>query len=275
MASKCTTNRNSIVLTERDRTLLVELARMRMLTRAQIQTLGMFGSVTRANTRLKRLCDRGFVIRVDPPLGTHPGLGIYRPGSNATKILAHAFGIGKLEVARLLERPSPLLTTHTLATADVRVSLSRSVDRCAWQGESECFHLFSVRESAAHAWREEALRPDGYVEVQRHGHEFCAFVEVDLGHVSLPRFAEKLLRYETYVACGLFAKRYGKSAATVLVASTGAKRIEHLQALAATRSLTLRFCSFVELRSKGWETTNWFDSHGTIVSLAPGFEVHA
>ena len=58
----------------------------------------------------------------------------------------------------------------------------------------------------------------------------CFFIEVDLGHVSRKRFQQKLLIYRDY-SQEIFQQTYREKRFSVLVVSTGIRRMRNLQAV--------------------------------------------
>ena len=55
----------SLAFTERDRAVVREVARFGVMSRHQLMRLKFFSSKTRANDRLKRLVDEGYLVKAE------------------------------------------------------------------------------------------------------------------------------------------------------------------------------------------------------------------
>ncbi|HVT12579.1 MAG TPA: replication-relaxation family protein [Fimbriimonadaceae bacterium] len=220
------------MLQPRDEALVAEVFLHRVMSRDQAIGLGFFGSVTRANTRLLTLTRAGLLKRVEraPEMG---GQFLYRAGEASAPLLARRLDADQSSVRRLLVPPSPLCLTHMLRVLDLRLAFVRAAARgefqiVRWLPELLCRHEFETK-SPRGIWQRNILKPDGYIELQGWGGVSCIFVEVDLGHVSSARFAEKLAAYRTYLETGIFQEAYGRETFAVLVVTTGPRRLEHLR----------------------------------------------
>lgn len=199
-------------LTARDVRLVRDTALSHVLSRDQAIRLGYFGSVTRANTRLRLLAREGYLRVLDTPFHSQR---LYMAGRRAAEVAGE-------RVAALLpgRRPSPQCLRHALFVTEVRIALAGR-GYSAWRFEPQVRHAFS--------WggKEVEARPDG-LAVQ--GSRFL-FVEADLGHVSHPRFLLKARSYAALLASGEFRSLFVASSFEVLVVTTGALRNRRLEAL--------------------------------------------
>src|SRR4051812_42659312 len=70
----------SLLVTERDRALCAEVVRFGALTREQAMRLGFFHSRTRANERLKKLTDAGYLATRTQAVSQRGVRQVYVPG---------------------------------------------------------------------------------------------------------------------------------------------------------------------------------------------------
>jgi hypothetical protein len=219
----------ALIITDRDLRLIRDIALSHVLSRDQVLGLGYFGSVSRANRRLRSLCEVGFLRSLAIPF-EHQRL--YVAGSKAAAVVGE-------RIALLLENraSSPRFLQHAHAVTDVRMALQK-LSQGGWRFEQQ------IRDAYSWAGRPWELRPDGLFMTCN-----CVkFVEVDLGHVSLLKFSRKLRSYAGYVASGRFRDVYGENEAETLVVTTGQLRRNHLaKDSPAPKGIVYRFQTFEEL----------------------------
>lgn len=205
-------------VTDRDRKLLANIALHQVMTREQIVKLGYFTSVQRANARLLELRKVGLLrtVRLNPSLETRQFL--YAVAGPARDFLDS-------RVVALLSARSftPRHVDHALAVVDVRIALQTlGMDR--WLPEPQVRHRYQIREGSIR--RTEDFRPDGLAMIDGK----LVFVEVDRGHVSMPRMKLKLETYRGYVRHGVFKAIYGQEKAFLLIVTSAKirkRRIGH------------------------------------------------
>lgn len=130
----------------------------------------------------------------------------------------------------------PILLEHSLRVLDFRHQLreecsKHGVTLVEWLAEAECLHEFEFRVSPYSAWETILIKPDTSFELAVDGQSHRFFLEVDLGHVSLPRYRKKLQRYQSYAGSGAFRDAYDTDGFTVLTVTTGERRLDHLSEL--------------------------------------------
>lgn len=223
-------------LTGRDVKLVRDVALSHLLGRDQIIGLGYFGSVTRANARLRGLAARGILRVLSTP---YHGQFLYAPGRKAGEI------VGEPVAALLRARnPTPQFVQHALTVTDVRISL-RSKGFAAWRFEQQVRHGFDYRGRALD------VRPDGLAVS---GSRFV-FVEVDLGHTCREKWKLRFDGYRALGASGEFEAAFGGEAFEVLVVTTGWRRARQLSAIAGAQPPRFRVVAAEELGVKlagGW-----------------------
>ena len=194
--------------TSRDVRLVRDVALSHLMSRDQFLLLDYFGSVTRTNTRLRELCAAGMLKRLTTPF---LGQSLYMAGEEAPELL------GDRIAPLLVERAgSPRFVRHALSVNNVRIALLKK-GGTDWRFEQQLWRTLG----------KVALRPDGLLYTK----QIPAFIEVDLGHVSAPKFKEKLLGYRDLASAENCGQLYGFPDFRLLVVTTGTRRARHLRSL--------------------------------------------
>lgn len=186
-------------------------ARMFLASLFQVEPL----KTPRCNNRMARLVRAGWVRRMSRVNGLGIAQSLFAAGPAASMWLPEALDLEPQEVIQQCRTSAgPMLIEHSLRALDFRLQLMRdapehgwSVDE--WRCELECRHAFCFRPGSSVRWRQILVKPDGYVRLRCGARILDCFVEVDLGHVSIPRFAKKLRAYSDYLTSGAFAEAYG------------------------------------------------------------------
>jgi hypothetical protein len=232
-------NHKAIILQDRDRHLLRELALMRVIDREQAKCVAGFGSTTQVNSRLLGLTRAGLLRRFF--LGTKAG------GKKALYALSPTG-------AKLVDVPfrGPRRPQDEVLVADFFVSHQLSINQiyCALKYRPipilevkflQWLSFYEPLESSTH------LIPDGYLEVLTPDKTLAAFLEVDLGHEGLSVWKAKIYNYLRYAISGNFEKRFGLPQFRVLVITNSERRMQSLRA--ATLGLTNKVFWFSTLHS--------------------------
>lgn len=198
--------------TERDARLLRDLVLSHVLSRDQAIALGYFGSVTRANARLRGLRELGLVRALDTPFFAQ---GLYAATPKASGLVGER--LAPLAASRT---GSPRFLQHALCVTNVRVAmLGRGAT--GWRFEQQ------LRAAFRSGGKDLEVRPDGMaVDAGR-----LVAVEADLGHVAPAKFREKLRAYEAFALSGECCRAWGQDAFTLLVVTTGPLRAARLARL--------------------------------------------
>lgn len=249
-------DRKGVVLQDRDRHLLRELAVMRVVDREQAKCVAGFRSTTRANARLLGLTQSGLLRRFF--FGTRAG------GKKALYALSRAG-------ARIVDVPfrGPRRKHDEVLVADFFVTHQLYINQiyCALK-----YRPIPLLEAKFLQWQSfyeplevgTHLVPDGYLEILTPQKTLAAFLEVDLGHESLSVWKAKVRNYLQYAVSGNFETRFGLPRFRVLVIADSERRMQSLRN--ATRSLTDKVFWFSKFHSIG-ENGFWSD-----VWLRPGDE---
>lgn len=199
-------------LTDRDISVIRDLALSHVLSRDQILALRHFTSVTRANTRLRGLARHKLVRRIETPFF---GQSLYSVGCKAVEILGPR--LGAMVAART---DSPRFIQHALYTTNVRIELTQR-GSTGWRYEQQLRAHFNFQGKAFE------VRPDGLALMPS-----CpTAIEVDLGHVSPLKFQAKLAAYHSFVRSGESKRQWSLPTFRLLTLTTGSKRAAHLSQL--------------------------------------------
>jgi len=252
-------------LQERDLQLLTDLFLHRLMSRSQLERL-YFTSASRCNVRLRQLFDHSLVSRYYLPLAPHGAQCLYSLGEAGILPVSRRLEWEIDEVKNQTRRhKTPQFLEHTLAINETRLAFRDALaDSPTWKlerwiPEIQCRHDYDIR-GTGDAWQREVFKPDGFVRVQhRWAHQKQDyFFEVDRGHTSSSKFAQKLDTYTRYLESGLFEQMFGAQSFHTLVITTGPLRLKNLRALVEGKGSRL-FCftTFDELEEQGAFAPIW------------------
>jgi hypothetical protein len=196
-------------LGERDLAVLESLAKLRLLTGAQVQRLhAADGSpvtqARRARALLHRLSDLNLVVRLGRRVG-----GV-RAGSSGYVYGLSGYGQAVLDTAgtlggrrRRVWETKPDFQDHVLSVADTYIGLveaerAGSLELLDFQAEPPCWRRFAGPHGQIIT-----LKPDAFVRLGVGDVEHSAFVEVDMGTESGPSIARKCGVYASYYNTGI------------------------------------------------------------------------
>src|SRR5712692_701277 len=240
--------RSPIVLTERDRQILVGVHQHGFLTTDLVE-LAFFpprcgsrsSASSKAYERLRELWLWGYLERVELPVarvlgGRRPFL--YALGLQAVPVVETRIGTAVLPVhPRRLDRLDHVFVDHDLNAAALWANLraqlrGRRGCRWLWIGERELrARRMRVRAPQGDYWL--PFLPDGYFEVTYpSGDVRACLVEIDMGTLTLRRFARKMQAFETAFEDEVFRRHFKRDDFEVLVLSQSRRRIEALRRVA-------------------------------------------
>jgi hypothetical protein len=244
-----------MVLQERDRHLLRELALLRVIDREQAKLIAGFGSTTRANVRLLALTRAGLLKRYF--LGTAgPGqkalYGISRKGA----VIVNAPYRG---LQRRADEPiiADLFVLHQLAVNDLYCSLKYVPIPLPGMTFARWVHFFQP------IVPEIRLIPDGYVEFATGGRPVTAFLEIDRGVETRKTWTEKAERYLELALTGTYTRLFGKPGFEVLVIANSERRMRSIrEAVAPLTAKLFWFSTFDAVRGPGFFGFAWLRPKG-------------
>lgn len=229
-----------MVLTERDRAVLRDVAELEVVSRPQLQRLGHFGSRTRANAVLARLVQFGYLSsRVRPVSGGSKRL-LYQLGPTATDNPRN----------RRMKTLSDLFLDHHLMASDVRISFRTNTmpkyDFDRWVSDIQ---LHSLKLGVV---------PDGYAEYRHADLRFAAFIEADRATETLGTWEKKTHAYLKLAHSSAFYDAFKLRFFRVLVITTSEGRLASLQrAVGRTTEQLFWFTTHEQLVSEGPFAAIW------------------
>jgi hypothetical protein len=243
-------NRSGIIVQERDRQLLRELAVMRVIDREQAKRVAAFGSTTRANARLLSLTRAGLLRRFF--LGTVGGArkALYALSPDGANLVAVPYRGPRRRRDETLV--ADFFVMHQLRINDLYCRIAR--EPVPIPG-AQFVRWLAFHEPLGAGI---SLIPDGYAEVATPLKTLAAFLEVDLGHESRSVWRGKVEAYLRYAVTGAFATQFGPSQFRTLVVAPSERRIESLRA--ATATLTQKifwFTTFDGIARDGFWSAIW------------------
>jgi hypothetical protein len=205
-------------LSERDQAILASVDRYRFLTARHLQTL-LFtdhASATSAARTCRRVLARLRTLRILGALDRR--IGGIRAGSEGLVYYVDTAGdrllrgVTSARARKRFDEPSARFLDHTLAIADTAIGILETAAACGAEvvkldPEHHATRIYSDNYGVA-----QVLRPDLYIELAAFtGDEEVSafFIEVDLGHESLPTLLGKALTYEDYRSTGIEQHQYG------------------------------------------------------------------
>jgi hypothetical protein len=239
-----------MIVQERDRHVLRELAVMRVIDREQAKCVAGFGSTTRANTRLLALTRAGLLRRFF--LGTS--------------------GSGRKALYALSQRGAELVGVPLRGlrrAAETTIVADFSVTHQLRINESFCavkYRPIPITGAQFVQWRTfsasvdavAALIPDGYFEVGLPDGIFAAFVEVDLGHERKAAWRKKVEAYLRYAVSGHFEKQFSQRQFRALVIGSSERSVRSLRATTSEVTQKIfRFTTFDRIAAQGFWSDVW------------------
>jgi Replication-relaxation len=197
-------------LSQRDQAILLDLARVRVLSGEQVTRLHFMGLASSSRERsrrrvLARLAEHQLAATLERVIGgSRSGssglvyaLGV--AGQRALPLLeADAYTDGTATRTRTPWTPGSRFLAHSLAISEMYVCL-RERERA---GELGLGH-YCVESAAWHPdGRGGVIKPDAYVRIHRREIEDCWWIEVDRATESIPTLRRKLLAYVEFARTG-------------------------------------------------------------------------
>jgi Replication-relaxation len=279
--------RSPIVLTERDRQLLVAVHRHGFMTTDLVE-LAFFpprngsrsSASSKAYERLRELWLWGYLERIELPVarvlgGRRPFL--YALGQQSVALVEQRMGTATLPVQpRRLDRLDHVFIDHDLKAAALWANLrdelrNRRGCKWVWLGERELrAKRMRVRAPQGDYWL--PFLPDAYFEVTYPNEDVQAcLVEVDMGTLTLRRFGRKVQAFEAALDDGVFRRHFpNRDEFEVLVLTSSRRRLQALRQVAARavdggRRDCWYFATFEALSPTSFGSAEWIDLDGRTV----------
>ncbi|MCU1387849.1 MAG: hypothetical protein JWL72_1187 [Ilumatobacteraceae bacterium] len=214
-------------LSARDRRVLAETARVRLLTARQIEQLCFSNGTALSRARrcrrcLERLTRLGYLTRLDRRIGgSRAGSAgyVYGLSGHGQRVVGTHGPAGGVRRRRQWE-PRALFLNHLLAVSSLYVELrtlaaQASIDVTEFEAEPGCWRTFTSLMG-----QDIILKPDAFTVLLTADEELHWFVEVDNGTESLPTVRRKLDLYWDYYSSGNEQRLSGIFPRVLYVAST-------------------------------------------------------
>ena len=223
-------------LQPRDREIIVATHALKVLTRDQIQRLFNMRCDRRANMRLRKLFDHGYLSRQFLPTVRGSGKALYFLGKRGVSIVSEELGVDPASLGKRVKELAELKKLHLrhhLQLTDIRIAFIEAVQQRPgvtlerWLGENDYEHSFPAGDRGRGVLRR--FRPDGYLRLFHGKKLYGFFLELDRSTMTHRRFRKKALIYEEYLKLGHYRKRFGLSSFRVLVVTLTTTRLENLK----------------------------------------------
>jgi|Deesub1362A_J573_1020465.scaffolds.fasta_scaffold01835_1 hypothetical protein len=225
----------SMVLTERDKKVILLVYENRFLRRDQIQKL-FFPSTQTCNQRLMKLYQHRFLERIFKPVSFGQSQAVYALDKRGKDIVARELGLENIKWSKSKNRVELFFLEHTLAVNDFKVNLllflreRRDVKLLFFKHEWEDL---KDRVSDPRGKRPYLpVTPDAFFGIETERGKAYFFLEADRGTQTLKRFREKIVAYRQYWKEGKYQERHGFKNFRVLTVTTSKKRLLNLLSLA-------------------------------------------
>jgi Replication-relaxation len=248
-------DRMGMVLQERDRHLLRELALLRVIDREQAKLIAGFGSTTRANRRLLMLTRAGLLKRFflgTTGAGRKALYGISRRG--AVLVDAPYRGLQRRSDETII---TDLFVQHQLTVNDLYCSLKYAPIPLPGVQLLRWVHCFQP------VVPEIRLIPDGYLELATAGRTLACFLEIDRGAETLKTWTEKVRHYLQLALTGTFERRFGQKNFRVLVIANSERRMRSIRgSVAPLTTKIFWFATIAGARGNGFFGPVWLRPAG-------------
>ncbi len=246
--------KTGMVIQQRDRLLLTELATMRIIDRETAKLIAGFGSTTRANTRLLKLTRAGLLNRFF--------VGTINAGRKAVYTLSRKGGLLTDAEAKPISRAhGQTLVGDLFVNHQEHINLIYTALKFrTLPGHARFLRWRTFQRPLSQTSR---LIPDGYLELQTTAGVRPMFLEVDLGHQAMKIWAQKTRSYLQLAVSGDFARLFGKPQFRVLVVTNSRRRLGHIRTLIAKHTDKIFWLSdFESINHSGLWTPVWFRPTG-------------
>jgi hypothetical protein len=226
-------------LSERDLAILRDFGLVRLLTGHHVQRLH-FGDgspltqARRSRSTLQRLCDAGWLVRLDRRVGgVHAGSAglTFSPSARAQRLLTKRGPAGGRRLRRPWE-PSAAFTDHVLTGSELYVRLreleaSGSIEELRFESEPICWRYW-----LGPSGERLVVKPDAFVSFLTNDYDHALLIEVDRGSQSRTVIRNKGRIYVDYFHSGSEQHRTGYFPRVVFITTDDDRRAVIVDALA-------------------------------------------
>jgi hypothetical protein len=244
-----------LVIQDRDRRLLSELAIMRVIDREQAKVVAGFGSTTRVNTRLLALARAGLLRRffTGTILGGRKAFYTLSP-KGAALVDASLGGIRRPADATLA---GDRFLEHQWRVNEIYLTVKFRPIPVAGAGFTR-WTAFPGKISPS-----TPIVPDGYFELNCSEGIRAIFVEVDQGTEPLRSWHRKIQIYLRLAISGEFAQLFHQDRFRVLVVAATSRRINGIRTtVRRSTDKIFWFSTFASIEGKGFWSQVWLRPQG-------------
>ncbi len=246
--------RVGIILQERDRLLLSELAVMRVMDRETATLVAGFGVPRRANARLRQLTLAGLLRRFFIGSVAHGRKAIYTLAAKGAKLVNAKLGGIHRTSGRLVLGET--FVAHQSGINQIYLALKYR----ALPSGVRFNRWVTFRQSISEAVK---LTPDAYFELESTGQLRAGFLEVDLGTEALSEWQKKTAYYVQLAVSGEFQNRFRQPQFRVLVVASSDRRIANIRAtVAKSTDKIFWFTTFENINRDGLWSPVWLRPSG-------------
>jgi len=238
------------IIQERDRHILRELSVLRVMDRDQAEIVGVFGSSSRANRRLRILTDAGLLRRSFLGSGSAGRKAIYRLSPEGARIADVPYR-GLIRRADEVS-PKDFFIEHQLAVNTIYITLKF---RTIPVSGVAFLRWMSFNEPLADNL---PLMPDGYAALQTSQGVIGHFFEVDLGSERRRIWKEKAENYLQLALSDNCQRIVGERRFRVLVIANSERRLQSIRAVVAQIvDKIFWFATLADISSNGFFRSVW------------------
>lgn len=232
-------NPEPIILQPRDQEIISQVYEFGFLSREQIQRLLDFNCTTRANIRLRKLFDHGYLSRRFLPIG-FGSMGIYFLGPEGINLVGEKYGVDPSVIKKrqqAFEQKKDLFFHHDLSVNEVRIAFhlalanSNGLRLDRWLTPIDCLQEYDLFNPQMGRKIKTVFRPDGYFRYFFKDRLFGCFLEMDRSTMTNARFQDKVKIYLEYAQSGCYQPRYGLKFFRVLVVTKTVERLLNLKSV--------------------------------------------
>jgi hypothetical protein len=229
-----------MIFQQRDVEILKAVYQHRFLSSSHLKRM-LFGCTSRANTRLRKLWENGFLERhhIRPLVFHGSSEAIYSLGKEGIDIIAQALDTDRSVIVRARdknEQLNPLFIDHLLEVNDFSLNFISLVEEHPdlrperWVNERDAQDEYQSYENGRTVTR--WFKPDGYGRYLYKDKLYSFFLELDRSTETNVKFEDKLRSYLEYQRSGSYQRKFGVKFFKVLTVTTTPRRMRNLKNVA-------------------------------------------
>jgi len=222
--------KNSLALQERDKKIIALCHEYHFLTQEQIRVLSGFGCRTRANIRLRKLFDAGYLSRRYLPNFKGRAKILCFPGPKGVEIISEKSGIDPQKIKQKRKQLFKIKNSslpHYLSISEFKLAFFLSskdnpeINLKSWKTQKETPLILEDKK----------FYPDAYFSYSYRNKLYSLFLEIDRSTESNKQFEGKIENYLKYGFGGYYRKQFGLQFFRILVVCQTEARLRNLKKL--------------------------------------------